>query len=109
MSSTETNIQPLSLQITEISSKISAYEKFLDKMSIATITKFETAMKEHEDIINTNIDTRIDEFKYEASSSINKTLYPLNSNNYTSSYNQPSADINKWLLLKSLDFYSHAS
>ena len=66
-------------------------------------------MKENEEILNTKIDTNIDEFKAEASISINKTFYPLNSNKYPSSYNQPSADINKLPLLKSPNFHSHAS
>ena len=109
LSITKIHIQPLSLQITSISSKLSAYENRLDKMSIANITKFGTTMKENEDILNTNIDTKIDEFKDEASISINKTLYPLNPINSTSSYNQPSADINKLPLLKSPDYHSHAS
>ena len=51
-------------------------------------------MKEHENILNTNIDTKIYYFKYEAYSSINEKFYPLNTNNSHSSYNQPSADIN---------------
>ena len=66
-------------------------------------------MKENDEILNTNIDTKIDKFKSEAPWSINKLLYPLNSNNYTPSYNQPSANIIKWLLLKSTDFRLHAS
>ena len=32
-------------------------------MSIANITKFETAMKEHEEILNTEIDANIDDLK----------------------------------------------
>ena len=102
-------MQPLSLQITNILSKLSAYENCLGKFSIANITKFETVTKENEEILNTNIDTNIDEFKAESSSSINKKLSPLNSNKYTSYYNQPSADINKWPLLKSPYFHSRDS
>ena len=78
-------------------------------MSITNISKFETATKKNEDLLNTKIDTEIDKFKAEASSSINKTFSSLNSNKYPSSYNQPSADIIKWSLLKSPDFHSHAS
>ena len=66
-------------------------------------------MKEHEDILNMNIDTNIDEPKAKASSSINKTFSPLNSKQYPSSYNQPSSDTNKWLLLKSSYYHSYAS
>ena len=57
-------------------------------------------MKEHEEILNKNIDTNIDDLKAEASISTNKTLYTINPNKFPSSYNQPSADINKWPLLK---------
>ena len=78
-------------------------------MSISNITKSETAMKEHEDILNTKIDKYIDDLKAEAYSSINKTLSPLNSNNYPSSYNKPSDDINKWPLIKSPYFHSRDS
>ena len=99
----------MSLQITEILSKFSAYEHRLDNMSFNNISKFETAMKEHEEILNTKIDTNIDDLKAEASSSINKILSPFNSNNYPHYYNQPSADINKLPLLKSPYFHSHAS
>ena len=59
----------------------------LEKLSIANTTKFETEMKEHEETLNTKIDTRIDDLKYESSISINKTLYPLNSKNDPSFYN----------------------
>ena len=52
---------------------------------------------------------KIDEFKAEASSSTNKTVSPLSSNNYNYSYNEPSVDIIKWPLLKSPNFHSHAS
>ena len=41
----------MSLQITEILSKFSAYEHRLDNMSFNNISKFETAMKEHEEIV----------------------------------------------------------
>ena len=66
-------------------------------------------MREHEEILNMKIDTKIDDLKYEASRSINHTFYPLNSHNSHSSSNQPSADINKLPLLKSQYFHSHAS
>ena len=66
-------------------------------------------MKEHEEILNTNIETKIDDLKTEASSSINLTLSLLNSHNSHSSSNQPSADINKFPLLKSPYYRSHAS
>ena len=41
LSTTETQIQPLQLQITEISSKLSAHKNRLDKMSITNISNFE--------------------------------------------------------------------
>ena len=66
-------------------------------------------MKEHAEILNTNVDTKIDDFKYEASISINKTFSPINSNNQPSSYKKSSADINKGPLLKSPYPHSHAS
>ena len=78
-------------------------------MSIANITNFETATKEHKEISYTTIDTKIDEFKDEASRSINNKFYPMSSNSSPFSYNQPSTDINKWLLRKSPNFHSHAS
>ena len=62
-------------------------------MSITNIHKFETAIKRNKELLNTNIDTNIDKFKAEASSSINKTVYPLNPKNSPSSYNQPPATI----------------
>ena len=66
-------------------------------------------MKEHEEILNTKIYTKIDYLKAEASRSINQTLSPINSHNYHYSSNPPSSDITQWPLLKSLDFHSHAS
>ena len=66
-------------------------------------------MKEYKEVINTNIDINIDDLKAEAYISINKKLSPINPKKYPSSYNQPSADINKWPLLKSTYFLSHAS
>ena len=105
----ETQIQTLSLQITEISSKLSAYEDRLDKLNIANINKFETVMKEHEEILNSKIDTDIGDLKAEATSSTNQKFYTLNSQKSNSSSNQPSSDINKWTLLKSSYFHSHAS
>ena len=99
----------MSLHIKEFLSIFSAYENRLENMSFNNISKFETEMKEHEDILNTKIDTKIYDLKYEASSSINKKLSPLNSNNPPSSYKKPSSDINKLPLLKSPDFHSHPS
>ena len=78
-------------------------------MSIANISKFGTEMKENEEILNTNIDTNIDEFKAGAYRSINNTLSPISSNNSPSYYNQPSDGIIKWPILKSPDFHSCAS
>ena len=66
-------------------------------------------MKENEEILNTNIDTKIEEFKAEASRSINNIFSAIYSNNSPSYYDQSSADITKWPLLKSTDFYSRAS
>ena len=66
-------------------------------------------MKELEEILNTKIDTNINDLKAEESGSTNKTFSPLNSNNYPSYYNQHSADTNKWTLFKSPDFNSHYS
>ena len=81
----ETQIQSMSLHITEISSKLSAYKTLLDKMSINNICKFDTAMKENEELLK----KKIDKIKAKASSSNNKTVYDINSNNSPSSYNQP--------------------
>ena len=86
----------MSLHITEISYKLSAYEIHLEKNIINNISKFYTSMKENEDFIEKNIE----KFKAKASSSINKTVYDINSSNSTSYYNQPSADIIKFTLLK---------
>ena len=66
-------------------------------------------MKEHEEVIKTKIDANIDDLKYEASISINQTFSPLNSRNFHSYSNQPSADIKTFPLLKSPDSHSHAS
>ena len=41
----KTQIQTFSLHITKISSKFSAYENCIDKLSIANIKNFLTAMK----------------------------------------------------------------
>ena len=95
----------MSLQITEISSKFSAYDNRVDKMIINNISKFDTAMKEDEELLK----NKIDKFEAEASSSINKTVSALNSKNPPYYYNQSSDDIIKWPLLKSPDFHSHAS
>ena len=70
----------MSLQITEISSKLSANENRLDKMSINNIFKFDTAMKENEEFLKNTIE----KFKAKACSSINKTVSTLNSNNHPS-------------------------
>ena len=67
----------LSLQIRAFSSKLSAHENCLDKMSTTNISKFETPMKENEELLNTNIDTKNEKFKSEASISINKTAFHL--------------------------------
>ena len=80
-----------------------------EKMSTTNISKFETAMKENEELLNMNINMNIEKLKSKSSSSINNTVYNINSNNYPSYYNQPSADINKYILLKSPYFHSHAS
>ena len=45
-------------------------------------------MKENEEILNTNIDTKIEEFKAEAYSSINKIFSALHSNITPYYYNQ---------------------
>ena len=82
--------------------------KRLEKISIAIISKFETASKENKELLNVKIDKKVRELNSEASSSINKTFSPLNSNNSPSSYKQPSAVIIKWPILKSPDFHSHA-
>ena len=105
----ETQIQPLSLQITEVSSKFLDCEKHLEKLSISNTKKIEIAMKEHEVLLNTKIDTNIVDLKAEASSSINQTLYPLNLHNFHSSSKKSSDDITQWPLLKSPDFHSRAS
>ena len=55
----------MSIHIAYILSKLSAYENRLDNMSFNNISIFETAMKEHEEIINTKIDTNIDDIKAE--------------------------------------------
>ena len=57
------------------------------KMSITTISKFETLMKEHEkELLDTNIDMKIEKFKSEVSNSVNNTFSTLNSNNSPSYY-----------------------
>ena len=61
-------------------------------------------MKQHEEVIKTKIDANIDDLKSLVSSSINQTLSYLNSQNYHSSSNQPSDDINKWKPLRLPDF-----
>ena len=55
--------------------------------------------------MSTKIETNIGGLKAEAYRSINQTFSPLSSNNCHSYYNQTSADINQWSLLKSP--YSH--
>ena len=49
------------------------------------------------------------EYKYETSISNDMKLLTFNSNKYTSYYDQPSADIIKWIPLKSPEKHSHAS
>ena len=49
------------------------------------------------------------EYKYEKSISNDMKLLTFNSNKYTSYYDQPSADIIKWIPLKSPEKHSHAS
>ena len=87
-------------QLTEFSSKFPAYETCLDKLIISNAKKIETAIIEHDEILNTRIDTNIDDLKAEASRSINQTFSPPNSKNYHSSSNQFLADITQWPLLK---------
>ena len=53
--------------------------------------------------------TRIDELKSESVSSLGMKISTLNSNKPYSSYDQPSVDLIKWPLLKSLEKSSHAS
>ena len=59
-------------------------------------TKFYTSITENEEYFKMNFD----EFKAEASISIDMKLLTLNSNKYPSSYGQTSADLIKWPLLK---------
>ena len=66
-------------------------------------------MEEDEEILNTTIDTDIDDIKAESYSSINQKFSPLKSHNSHSFYNKPSAGINQWPLLKSPYYHSHAS
>ena len=54
-------------------------------MIFNNISKFDTSMKENEELLKNNID----QFKHEASIYTNKTVYSLNSSNSPSSYNQP--------------------
>ena len=77
MKTIETQTHPMSLQIIEISFKLSAYGNRLVKMSINNISKFETAMKENEYLLKNNIKNS----KTKAYSSISKTVYPLNPKN----------------------------
>ena len=65
-------------QLTEILSKLSAYETRLDKPSNANINKIDTAMKKHEEKMNKFFDKDIDDIKAIASSPINLILYPPN-------------------------------
>ena len=66
-------------------------------------TKFGASRTENEDYFK----MQFDKFKTKASSSIYTKMFNLNSKKYTSSYNQPSADIIKWPLLKSAYFNYH--
>ena len=65
--------------------------------------KFDTAKKENLEWLKNNFD----EFKAEASSSIDMKYYALNTYKSPSSYDQPSADLIKWPLLRSPEKYSH--
>ena len=94
-------------QLTEITSKFSAYETRLDKLSTANINKIDIEMKEHEDILNTKTDKNIDDLKAVAYSSINQKFSPPDSHNSRSYYNQTSDGITKSPLLKSPYFHSH--
>ena len=46
----------MSFQITEMSSKLSDYETRLDNMSFNNISKFDTAIKENEELSQNKID-----------------------------------------------------
>ena len=59
--------------------------------------------------LEATINMRLNEFKSETVSAIDMKLSILNSNKFTSSYNQPSADLIKWTLLKLPGKYSHVS
>ena len=52
---------------------------------------------------------RLNEFKNETVISIDMKLSTLNSNKLAYSYDQPSADLIKWTLLKSPGKYYHSS
>ena len=52
---------------------------------------------------------KIDEYRSETSISVDMKLLTLNSNKHPSYYDQPSADLIKWPLIKSPEKYSHAS
>ena len=74
-------------------------------MSINNTSKLDIAMKKNEESLKNNID----KFKEKASSSIMNKVSAINSKKSHSSYNQPSADIIKWKLIRSIYFHSHAS
>ena len=108
----EEELQPMSLQIKDISSKhsnqakqLSTHENRPENISNNNkiSTKFGASRTENEDYFK----MQFDKFKTKASSSIYTKMFNLNSNKYTSSYDQPSADIIKWPLLKSAYFHSH--
>ena len=52
---------------------------------------------------------KFDEFKPDISNSLDMKASAINSKKSSSSYDQPSADIAYWSLLKSPYFYSHES
>ena len=74
-------------------------------MSINRKIKFDTSRKENEEVLKNNFD----KFKAKESSSINMKAPDLNSYKYPYSYDQPSADLIKFPLLKSPDFQYRAS
>ena len=94
-------------QAKSISSFTSNYNDRIENMrnNNKISTKFDTERKENEDYFK----MKLDKFKPRAYSSIDMKAFSLNSKKSTSSYDQPSADIIKWPLLKSPYFHSHAS
>ena len=95
----------MSLQLTYLSpkqsetdDKFSTDENCLRNMSNNNkiSTKFELARTEHDEYLK----TKFEHFQAEVSNSINIKASALNSKIYPSSYDQLSADIIKWTLLK---------